>query len=374
MQKRATPFSDIEFETTIAPVQPWNQGVPCINGPSVYGASPKREFLYLIPTTGERPMRFRAESLPARLSLDADKGVITGKAENAGTFDVTLTAENRLGKDSKLFKIVIGDHSLALTPPLGWNSWNCFRSDINQTQITEVTDAMLSSGLAAHGYRFVNLDSGWQSKRRGGQFNSIVPADTFPDMQSLCEHIHALGLKAGIYSSPYVRPWGTDGLGTTDGIPDTSFPFSYYKFVGMNRHELEDARQWAAWGFDYLKYDWVVTDMFNAAKMREALDATGRDMLYSLVIQVALKDAPKASELANLYRANADTTPTWDSISKIGFGNGEWNPYIGPGHWLDLDMLATTPRDGKSLTRNEMLSHISCWMMRPSPIMLDCDP
>ena len=374
MQKRTTPFSEIEFETTVAPVPPWDEGVPRINGPSVYGASPNRDFLYLIPTTGERPIHYSANLLPPGLSLDSEKGIISGKAENIGTFDVKLTAENRLGKDCRQLKIVIGDHSLALTPPMGWNSWNCFRSDINQTQITEVADAMVSSGLAAHGYSFVNIDSGWQSKRRGGQFNSIVPADTFPDMQSLCEHIHALGLKAGIYSSPYVHPWGTEGLGTTDGLPDTSFPFSYYKFVGMNRHEFEDARQWAAWGFDYLKYDWVVTDMLNATKMREALDATGRDMLYSLVIEVALKDAPRASEIANLYRANEDTAPTWDSISKNGFGNDEWNPYISPGHWLDLDMLATTPRDGKCLSRNEMLSHISCWMMRPSPIMLDCDP
>ena len=374
MQKRSTPFNEIEFETTVAHVQPWNEGVPHINGPSVYGASPQRDFLYLIPTTGEHPLRFTADSLPSGLSLDSAKGIIAGKVENVGTYDVELMVENHLGKDSRKLRLVVCEHALAQTPPMGWNSWNCFRREINQKQITEVADAMVSSGFAAHGYSFVNLDSGWQSKSRGGQFNSIVPAETFPDMGLLCSHIHSLALKAGIYSSPYVSPWGTDGLGTTDGLPDTSFPFSYNKFVGMNRHETEDARQWAAWGFDYLKYDWVVTDMVNAAKMHDALDSTGRDILFSLVTEVALKDAQRASELANLYRANADTAPCWESIRKNGFGNGDWNPHIGPGHWLDLDMLATTPRGGKQLNRNELLSHISCWMMRPSPILLDCDP
>lgn len=368
---------DSEYETKVAPAQPWNAGAPKINGAMRYGATPGREFLYLVPTVGERPMHFSAEGLPKGLAIDSQKGIITGRAMEKGCHTVTLTAENRLGKDSRTLELVLGEHSLALTPPMGWNSWNCFRSDINQKQICEVADAMVESGLAAHGYSFVNLDSGWQSKQRGGQFNAIVPKETFPDMAELCQHIHSLGLKAGIYSSPYVNPWGTKGIGSTDGLPDTSFPASftsYGKFIGLCRHELEDARQWAAWGFDYLKYDWVVTDMFNAEKMRNALDEVDRDVVYSLVIGVALKDAQRAGEIANLYRANADTAPTWESIRSNGFRNNEWNPFIAPGHWLDLDMTTTTPRDGKSLSRNELITHLSCWMMRPSPIMLDCDP
>ena len=377
MQRKDTPYSKIEYETKVARAPQWDAGAPRINGASIYGATPEREFLYLVPTLGERPMRFSAHGLPMGLAIDADRGIIAGKVTQKGRHTVILTAENRLGKATRTLEIVISDRSLALTPPMGWNSWNCFRSDISQAQISEVADAMVSSGLAAHGYGFVNIDSGWQSQRRGGQFNAIVPADAFPDMQELCRHIHSLGLKAGIYSSPYVHPWGTTGLGSTDGLPDTSFPGSfttYGKYIGLTRHEPEDALQWADWGFDYLKYDWVVTDMDNAAEMRKALDAVDRDMVFSLVIQVALADAQRVGELANLFRANADTAPTWDSIRKNGFRNNEWNPFIAPGHWLDLDMTATTPRDGNSLTHDELLAHISCWMMRPSPIMLDCDP
>lgn len=374
MQRSTTPYNDIIFQTELAPALPYDDGTPQINGPALTGASPEKEFLYLIPTVGARPMHFTATGLPDGIVLDAEKGILRGKATVEGCYHVSLKAENALGTAEKTLDIVIQKDALALTPPLGWNSWNCFRSDISGELIEEIADAMVSSGLAARGYSYVNIDSGWQSKKRGGKYNSIIPSEAFPDMAGLCGHIHSLGLKAGIYSSPYVFPWGTEGRGTTDGLPDTSFPISYGRYIGMNKHEAEDVRQWAEWGFDYLKYDWCATDPYHTRRMANQLRESSRDFVFSLATGVGIDDIREIKQLANLYRSNSDTAPYWNSIVQNGFKNEQWNGHTGPGHWFDLDMLSTQPRDGKALTRNELISQVTCWMMRPSPIMLDCDP
>lgn len=261
---------------------------------------------------------------------------------------------------------------------MGWNSWNCYRSDIDDAKVRAIASGMISSGLAARGYTYVNMDSGWQSAKRGGKYNSIVPKDEFPDMKALCNHLHSLGLKAGIYSGPYVIPHGTEynnGCGTTSGICDTSFQYSFSsKYIGMNKHEHEDVTQWAEWGFDYFKYDWNNTDMIITERMSQELKKSSRDIVFSVTIHVDINDAYKVKGLANLWRSNKDTRPNWYSVVNNGFNNQEWNPVIGPGHWLDLDMTAILPRDGEELTQKELIACISCWMMRPSPILIDCEP
>lgn len=366
--------TSIDYRTKVAPAAPWDKGRPVINGPDVYGASPGKEFLYLIPTVGERPIRFTAENLPAGLFIEKESGQIKGKADTKGEHRVTLTAENRHGTCTKMFTIVIDDNALALTPPMGWNSWNCFRSDIADAKIRTIADRMIRSGLAARGYSYVNMDSGWQSKKRGGAYNSIIPKDGFPDMKSLCDHIHSLGLKAGIYSGPYTVPWGSDGCGSSSGIWDTNYQKFREKYIGINKHEPDDARQWAAWGFDYMKYDWNYTDMTTAERMHRALRDTSRDIVYSITTDVEFSDAARVKELANLWRSNKDMGPLWELFLHNGITNTrQWNPLIGPGHWFDLCLTAFMPRDGNSFTRNELIAHISCWMMRPSPIMIDCD-
>jgi len=375
MQKASTRLCDVEYQTKLAALIPWDKGAPVINGPGVYGASPGKDFLYLIPTVGERPICFSAEKLPPGLLLEKESGMIKGKAEQKGEHEVLLKAENKHGKTEKALKLIIADNALALSPPLGWNSWNCYRSKIDDSKIRSIANGMLSSGLAARGYAYVNMDSGWQSKRRGGKYNSIVPKDEFPDMKALCDHIHSLGLKAGIYSGPYVVPWGTDGCGTSSGLWDTNFSRAGEgRYVGVNKHEHEDISQWAAWGIDYFKYDWAETDMILTERMSTELKKSSRDIVFSITTNVNIKDAAKVKELVNLWRSNEDTGPEWKSVLKNGFNNQQWNHVIGPGHWFDLDMTAILPRDGKHLTPNELISCISCWMMRPSPILIDCEP
>lgn len=370
------PAAKVNYSTRLAAVTPWNEGKPVINGPEVYGASPGKTFLYLIPTVGQRPITFSAENLPAGLTVDSAKGQIRGKAEKKGEYQVVLMAENSLGKCSKTLKLVIEDNAIALTPPMGWNSWNCYRSGIDAVKVKAIADGMVSSGLAARGYNYVNLDSGWQSRKRGGKFNSIVPHGGFPDMRAFCDYIHALGLKVGLYSGPYVEPWGTDGCGSTSGVCDTNFPWhSSYKckYIGVNKHEHEDVSQWADWGFDYFKYDWSATDMILAERMCKELRASTRDIVFSVTTSVNINDAAKVKTLANLWRSNGDTGPAWQSVVGNGFDNQQWNSVIGPGHWFDLDMTALKPMEGKSLTQNEQIACVSCWMMRPSPILIDCD-
>ncbi len=367
----------VHYQTRLAPVVPWNKGRPMINGPHIFGASPGKPFLYRISAIGERPLRFSAEHLPAGLFIEPESGQIKGRAEKKGDYLVLLKAENKQGKCEKKLTLVIRDNALALTPPMGWNSWNCYRRQIDAEKIKAIANGMISSGLAANGYSYVNMDSGWQSKKRGGPFNSIVPTELFPDMKALCDHIHALGLKAGIYSGPYVGPCGTDGCGTTSGRWDTRFPRGWGHFgqyIGLNKHEHEDVSQWADWGFDYLKYDWHKTDMILAERMSQELRNADRDMILSLAVNVDFNDAFDVKELANLWRSNGDSGPLWDSFVKNGFNNQQWNIVIGPGHWFDLDMTAFLPRNGKTLSHNEMIAWISCWMMRPSPIMVDCPP
>ena len=164
---------------------------PRINGPKVYGARPKADFLYRIPTTGIRPMRFSVKGLPRGLKLDADKGIISGKARRRGSYRVQITATNALGSDSRELRIEIGDR-IALTPPLGWNSWNCWGISISQERILESARALVESGLADYGWSYVNIDDGWQGLR-GGQWNAIQPNKKFHDMKELGDSLHARG-------------------------------------------------------------------------------------------------------------------------------------------------------------------------------------
>ena len=133
---------------------------PRINGPSVYGARPNHPFLYRIPTVGARPLRFSATGLPPGLKLDATAGIISGQTPDHGTYAVQIRAENSQGKASRVFRIVVGD-TLALTPPMGWSSWYMAHTDVSDALIRAQADALLSTGLADHGYSYINIDDGW---------------------------------------------------------------------------------------------------------------------------------------------------------------------------------------------------------------------
>jgi len=216
---------------------------PHINGPAIYGAHPNHPFLYRIPVTGQRPIRFEAEGLPDGLALDSHSGIISGAATQNSEDRVRLRATNAYGTVVREFQIIIGD-KLALTPPMGWNGWNVLQTETSDAKIRAQADALVSSGLADHGYSFISLDDAWEEQVSGTHSNAgprrnaqgaIKSSDRFPDMKALTNYIHAKGLKAGIYSTPGPRTCGG--------------------YEGSFEHEEQDAAQIAEWGFDLLKYD-----------------------------------------------------------------------------------------------------------------------
>src|SRR5665213_147456 len=230
-------------EPAMAPVAPYiltptAAATPRINGADVFGVRPGSPFLFNIPATGERPLTFSAQNLPGGLKLDSQTGRITGTLKTKGEFAVTLHAKNSLGAAEKKFRIVCGDQ-IALTPPMGWNSWNCFAGAVSEEKVKSAADAMVKSGLINHGWTYINVDDFWQHHRDSkdptlrGPFRDaqgvIVPNSRFPDMKGMADYIHGLGLKAGLYSSP--GPWTCGGC------------------AASWQHEEQDAQTYAKWGF-----------------------------------------------------------------------------------------------------------------------------
>jgi len=372
---------------------------PRINGAKVYGQRPDAPFLYRIPATGDRPMRFAAAGLPKGLKLDAETGIISGKVRKAGTYRVTLRAENALGKAERPLRIVIGE-DLCLTPPLGWNSWNVWGNTVSQEKVLSSARAMVESGLADCGWSYINIDDGWQGLR-GGKYNAIQPNGKFPDMKGLADEIHAMGLKFGIYSGPWVTTYAGH-VGTSADHADGSNDYlaldllndnckiewdrmekrdkNLYKYFGAYSFAEADARQWAGWGVDYLKYDWYPNDVYNTVEMEKALRSTGRDIVLSLSNLAPMALGAYWKEHCQVWRTTDDIRDTWESMSRIGFLlQDRWAQFQAPGHWPDADMLVVGkvgwgPKVHDSrLTADEQYTHISLWALLGSPLLIGCD-
>jgi alpha-galactosidase len=367
---------------------------PRINGPNIFGVRPGSPFLYTIPATGDRPMTFSVENLPKGLTVDAATGQITGSAKKKGEYAVVLHAKNTRGEDQKKFRIVVGKN-IALTPPMGWNSWNCFAGAVSEDRVKSAADAMVKSGLINHGWTYINVDDYWQNHRdsqdptlRGPFRNTngfIVPNSRFPDMKGLADYIHGLGLKAGLYSSP--GPWTCGGC------------------AASWQHEEQDAQTYAKWGFDYLKYDWcsyggiAAGTMTNVMRvplwgqtttnvegaiypyrlMGKFLIKQKRDIVFSLC-QYGMANVWKwgGSVNGNCWRTTGDIVDTWRSMSGIGFKQDQAEPYAKPGNWNDPDMLVVGQvgwgnLHPSRLTPDEQYTHISLWCLLSAPLLIGCD-
>jgi len=324
--------------------------------------------------------------LPRGLRVDTASGRISGVVKKRGTYQVVLRAKNKCGNAEKKFNIVVGDR-IALTPPMGWNHWNCWAQSIDQDKVMRAAKAMVSSGLINHGWSYVNIDDTWQGAR-GGTHNALQGNEKFPDLKKLCDDIHDLGLKVGIYSSPWITsyarcPGGSSnspkGTWTTKDHADVAMRLGKYSFA------VNDAAQWAEWGIDYLKYDWWPNDIPHAKMMGDALRNCGRDIVYSISNTADFTTAAELAAIANCWRTTWDIVDYWDndswmmSVSEIGFTQDKWVPYAGPGHWNDPDMLVLghvgwgpTQRPCK-LTPAEQCAHFSLWCMLSAPLLLGCD-
>ena len=360
---------------------------PHINGPKILGVRPKHPIVFTIPATGTRPMIFSADRLPKGVRLDSKTGQISGTIDSPGEYVITLHAKNKSGTATRSFKIVVGE-TIALTPPMGWNSWNIYASKVTQDLVLANARAMVSSGLIDHGWSYMNIDDVWQGKR-GGKFHAILPDSvTFPDMQVLCNQVHAMGLKIGIYSTPWVESYGhhiggsamnPEGIfeRTKENVPRNKKQLPYA--IGTYSFLENDVRQFAEWGIDYLKYDWSPIELPETKAMNDALRASGRDIVLSLSNSTPFASISELSKVSNAWRTGGDIRDNWGSLKSRLFTQDKWAPYESAGHWNDPDMMIVgylgwgkEPRPTQ-LTADEQYTHMSAWCLMSVPLLLGCD-
>lgn len=387
-------FNPISSEQYILTPKPSDK--PKLTGPKVFGVRPGSPFQHLVTATGDRPMTFSAKGLPKGLKIDSKTGLITGVVSTPGTYKVTLGAKNKKGKAEREFRIECGD-KIALTPPMGWNSWNCFAHEVSADKVKRAANAMVKSGLINHGWTYINIDDFWNNHReskdstlRGklrDENGNMVPNVRFGDIKTLTDYVHGLGLKIGLYSSP--GPWSCGGC------------------VGSYGYEKQDAETFAKWGFDYLKYDWCSygnvinglpendpykvsslsynggSELETAKKpfqlMGDLLKAQPRDIVYS-VCQYGMSDVWRwgGSVGGNAWRTTNDISDTWASMKGIALDHEKSAPYSKPGNWNDPDMLIvghvgwgnTHP---SKLKPDEQYLHISLWSLFAAPLLIGCD-
>ena len=306
------------------------EGKPCINPPHVVGNYPATPFLFYIPTSGERPIKWHAENLPKGLKLDKETGIIKGKVVEKGTYKVMLKAENALGTDTQELLINIGDE-LLLTPPMGWNSWNTFGRHLTEELLLQTADAMVENGMRDLGYAYINIDDFWQLPERGA-----------------------------------------DGQ--------------------------IDARDFASWGVDLLKYDYCnapagrVEAMERYEKMGRALRATDRSIVFSICEWGQREPWKWAKKVGgHLWRVSGDIGDLWNRSTDEKGGlrgilnileiNAPLSEYARPGGWNDPDMLVvgiggkskSIGYESEGCTNEQYQSHFALWCMMASPLLCGND-
>ena len=361
-----------------------------INGPLVYGCRPGNPFLYRIPCQGIRPIKFSIKGIPNGLSLDVSSGILSGTAPEKGEYDLLIQAVNAKGKDKRHLKIISGDQ-LALTPPMGWNSWYVHFNRVKDSDMRSAADAMISSGMADVGYQYVNIDDCWMNATATHKYmtdesrvgplrdaqGNIQPNVHFPDMKSLTDYIHEKGLKTGLYTSP--------GPNTCCGL------------TGSWQHEQQDAVQFARWGFDFLKYDWCSYTRIAGKEpsleemqkpyllMGEALRSQPRDIVFNLCqygMGKVWEWGPKVG--GHCWRTAGDLGFELDRFFAVALKNAEYGEWSKPGSWNDPDYLQIgwigaqkgttfTIAEPCHLSFNEQYSYMSLWCMMASPLFFSGD-
>ena len=407
---RIKPLNDPSRTTQLGILTPPEKKIPQINGADIWGVRPGHPVIFRIATSGERPIKFSAKGLPKGVKLD-EKGVLRGIAPSRpGDYDIKVTARNVHGTATRTIRLAVGE-TLALTPPMGWNSWNCLCFRICADNVKEQAKAMDETGLADHGWAYVNLDDWWAMNNSGASRvklrkdyfggredvvgagrdanGKILPNRGFPDMKGLTDYIHSLGFKAGIYSSPG--------------------PLTCGKCTGSYGHERQDAESWAEWGFDYLKYDrCTYGPIFQKENgmgdrnpkmqedvskrgaymkpyrlMADCLRAQNRDIVLHLC-QYGLGHTEEWGDKigGSCWRVWDDLHDSWSWMERAiegWIGAGEFHKYNKPGWWADPDMMIVGMQHSFAgdhptyLSPNEQYTHVSLWAMTGSPMLLGCD-
>ena len=388
---------------------------PRFNGARIVGIRPGTPFLHSLAVTGTRPITFSAKKLPDGLSLDPNTGSITGLLKRAGEFTFKVTAKNAAGKAKTEIKIICGDN-LALTPPMGWNSYDAFGDNVVESEVL-ANARYVAEKLQPVGWDTVVVDYCWsdpgahdnnRNARVGApliadQFGRLLPAtNRFPSavdgqgFKPIADQVHALGLKFGIH--------------IMRGIPRNSvkanLPIEGSNFTAVEAGNTNSkcvwcpdmfgvssnaagqawydscARLWAGWGVDYIKVD-DLSEPYHLAEVemiRRAIDRCGRSIIFSTSPgETPFGDAAHISAHANLWRVSGDFWDSWKSLNHEFLLGVRWHDFVGPGHWPDADMLpvghlsvgnrSVGPDRFTRFTRDEQLTHISLWSLLPSPLM-----
>ncbi|MBR0244144.1 MAG: alpha-galactosidase [Bacteroidaceae bacterium] len=347
---------------------------PRFNNAPLFGVRPGSPIIYRFPVSGEKPMRFSSDNLPDGLQLSENDGALSGRIDKPCELTFNVTAENAHGQASQQFTLKVGEHMIGLTPPMGWNSWNCWGLSVSQEKVMSSAQAMIDKGLADYGYGYINIDDGWEADERNPD-GTIEANQKFPSMKGMIDWLHERGLKFGIYSSPGATTCG--------------------RHLGSLGHEKQDAEVWNKWGVDYLKYDWCSyervrekdNDWGFASCMRPYLlmqkfvREQPRDIFYSLGplggTQVYLWGLYCDG---NSWRTAQDINDTWKSILDVGFRQqAGLAKYSSVGHWNDPDMLVVGKvgwgdnlRETR-LTPDEQYTHITLWTLLASNMLIGCD-
>lgn len=353
---------------------------PRINAARMLGVRPGSPFLFRMPCTGERPLAFAADGLPPGLALDAASGILSGTTTARGSHRVVVTATNARGSTRRELAINVGD-ALALTPPMGWNSWYIHYNRVTELHLRQAADQMISSGMADYGYQYVNVDDCWM-QHKGAEplrdtHGDLLGNEKFPDLKGMVDYIHARGLRAGTYISP--GPWTCAG------------------YVGSWQHEAQDARWFARMGFDFLKYDWCSygtvaggNDLAHFKRpyqlMWDELRKQDRDIVFNLC-QYGMGDVWNwGGEVGHCWRTTGDLGLAGGGglpgFYQIGMSNAAHSAQARPGAWNDPDYLligwvgdAQGMGEGKptTLTPNEQYSYMSMWCLMASPLIFSGD-
>ena len=389
---------------------------PQFNGAQVIGVRPGTKLVWSLAVSGVRPMEYSAKRLPVGLVLDAKTGIITGTLKEKGEFTFTATAKNSAGKARKDIKFFCGDN-LALTPPMGWNSYDAFGDNVVEAEVLAnahyIAEEMQPVGWDTVVVDYCWSDPGAHDNNRNTRTNAPLASDAFGRLlpatnrfpsaiggqgfKPLADQIHAMGLKFGIH---VMRGIPRNSLNANLPVENSNFTATEAgntndkcvwcpDMFGVNSNAAGQAwydscaRLWASWGVDYIKVD-DLSQPYHTAEVemiRNAIDKCERAIVFSTSPgETPIGDGAHISAHANLWRVSGDFWDNWRSLNREFTLGARWHDFVGPGHWPDADMLPvghlsvahrSVGRDRfTQLTRNEQLTLLSLWSLLPSPLMV----
>lgn len=398
---------------------------PQINGASVFGVRPEKPLFYRVAVSGLKPLTYAAEGLPEGVQIDSNTGWITGRAPSqSGDYEITLHAENSKGKSTKKFTITVGE-TISLTPPMGWNSWYVHSEGVSEEAIRDMATAMDEKGLDQFGWTYINIDDCWMGERHP-ETKAIQANEKFGDMSSMVDFVNSKGFKMGIYSTTWMSTFAGYIGGTA---PNAGGDYSEFympeeerinvaQYFGRHPSSTQrgiaevgpywfvdrDAKQFAEWGIDFVKYDWVEVELekkengdyrrHSDKKIRKSDSITGRfyndfrsldrDVVISLSPGHNPEEDDVASKYSNLWRLTGDIKALWEHLTRP-FSDElvARYPRTRPGLYGDLDMLQIGPlgqpnRNLKEfkpspLTASEQYFQVTLWSILSQPLLLSCN-